>query len=585
VEGFRKVYVLLAARRRDLLAPDGPIAPFGAVPIRAVLRSTRAYGLLLEEGFHPDFLRDALDRDRFFDRLWVGVEEFPAIERIVRAEHEELWRGDVPYFEARPDGTDLLAGTGERIEKFFPEDSLDEARRRIEGMGDEDLFRQAWLTRISLGTLLLNRSQGDWPGFVLEEPAEAPGETELRTRLVRAARAVGDWFERMAVRDREHLTWVGLDLRNQIWSLYPMPEDLYSGTPGIALFLGYLAAHTGEERYAEMARCGMRTLQARLRRVADEIPNIGMFQGWGGVVYSLAHLGVLWRDPEVLAEAEAMAERIAARVAKDTYLDVVAGSAGALSALLALHHASGSRRALEVAAMCGERLLETAKPTGPGLSWRTEIGGDEPLTGFSHGAAGIAMTLLELSAVTGDERLKTVARAAFDFERESVRAEAKGRETQAEPGSSHGPTAEKAMAMSWCYGAPGRGLACLRALRHLDDLMLREDLERSVAATLERGFGKNHSLCHGDLGNLDLILQAHRDLRDEKAGAEARRLTRGILNSVERDGWICGTVANIEAPGLMNGIAGIGYGLLRAADPSRIPSVLVMERPPAGAAG
>ena len=267
---------------------------------------------------------------------------------------------------------------------------------------------------------------------------------------------------------------------------------------------------------------------------------------------------------------------------KDTYLDVVAGSAGAIAALLTLHRVNGSKRSLEVARMCGERLLETAKPNGAGISWLTEIGGDEPQTGFSHGAAGIALALVELAAMTGDERFKSAGRAAFVFEREHVWKEIGEWMEGSAPrtASEKLAAAEKAMAMSWCYGAPGEGLARLKVLRHLEDPSLREELDRSVALTLERGFGKNHSLCHGDLGNLDLILQVYRDRGDAKHGEALFRLTRAILASVEKDGWICGTVANIEAPGLMNGLAGIGYGLLRIAHPDLVPSVLVMEPPP-----
>jgi hypothetical protein len=35
----------------------------------------------------------------------------------------------------------------------------------------------------------------------------------------------------------------------------------------------------------------------------------------------------------------------------------------------------------------------------------------------------------------------------------------------------------------------------------------------------------------------------------------------------------------VETPGLMTGLAGIGYGLLRLAVPTRVPSVLVLEGP------
>jgi lantibiotic modifying enzyme len=39
------------------------------------------------------------------------------------------------------------------------------------------------------------------------------------------------------------------------------------------------------------------------------------------------------------------------------------------------------------------------------------------LTGFSHGAAGMAWALLPLAALTGDERFRTAALAALDYER------------------------------------------------------------------------------------------------------------------------------------------------------------------------
>jgi lantibiotic modifying enzyme len=89
----------------------------------------------------------------------------------------------------------------------------------------------------------------------------------------------------------------------------------------------------------------------------------------------------------------------------------------------------------------------------------------------------------------------------------------------------------------------------------------------------------NHCLCHGDLGNLDFLIQAE-PLLSSVAFVERRRfLTRAVVASVRRDGWRCGTVAGIESPSLMNGLAGIGYGLLRLAAPERVPSVLTMEPP------
>jgi type 2 lantibiotic biosynthesis protein LanM len=582
--GFHEVYELMVRNREALLAREGPMARFAGDATRAVLRSTRGYGLLLEDSFHPDFLRDGLDRDRFFDKLWVGLDELPVLERVIRHEHRDLWNGDVPYFSARPDSKDLWTSEGECLPDFFVEPALKAARRRITQMGEEDLRRQRWLTRTALGTLVLNRSEAEWQGYSLADPGIPGDEAQLRQGLLSAALDLGRWFERMAIRDQLELTWVGVDLRNQIWSLFPISEDVYAGTPGIALFLAYLSAVTGDGRYAELARSGMQTLLRRLDHVAKEVVSIGLYQGWGGIVYTLAHLGALWDDAEMLARAERFAEPILSRVPKDTDLDVVAGSAGGLEGLLALYRASGSRIAWEAAVRCGERLLETARPTGGGISWLIRIGGDELQTGFSHGASGIALALLDLSEVAGDARFRQAALGAFEFEREQFWPDLKrwmdeGTRDVARAQDVTAAAAEKSMAMTWCYGAPGVGLARLGALRLLRESRVEEELQRAVAVTLQSGFGKNHSLCHGDLGNLDLIHEAYRRNGDPKLGEAVSCLSRAILASFAKEGWLCGTVGGIEAPGLMNGLAGIGYGLLRLADPRRVPSVLLMEPP------
>ena len=56
-----------------------------------------------------------------------------------------------------------------------------------------------------------------------------------------------------------------------------------------------------------------------------------------------------------------------------------------------------------------ERLLATAKEMPRGLAWPTPMEAKAPLTGFSHGTAGIAWALLELAVLTGDDRFRAAA--------------------------------------------------------------------------------------------------------------------------------------------------------------------------------
>lgn len=578
--GFAEVYRLLLQHREELSAR---LDRFAQDPVRAVLRATRVYGLLLSESFHPDVLRDALDRDLVFDRLWIGVADQPVLARVVAVERRELHAGDIPAFSALPSSLDLWTSRGERIPGFFRATALAAARRRLDGLSEEDLWRQLNLLRLSLGTQLLNRDEVTWSRYAPVEPVPPCTPRELRSWLLIHAQALGTWFEGMALRDGRHATWIGLDFRNRVWSLGGMPEDLYAGLPGIALFLGHLGAVLGEERWGGLARAALASLFARLD--LDGPPesgpsSIGAFIGWGGALYAAACLGALWRDPGLLAAAGRLAERIPPRIGQDEDLDVVGGAAGAILGLLALGRTSGAQRPLEIAVLCGEHLLARSRAEGPGLGWRTRLAAERPLTGFSHGNAGIGLALVELAAACGDPRFLDAGLAAFAWEREAFWPELR---RWIAAGDGQPPPLESTVAMAWCYGAPGVGLSRLRALLHVRDPEARRallgEVEEAVRQTIQRGFGENHCLCHGDLGNLDFLLQARRLLDRPELDEILDRQTRAFLASLERDGWRCGTRGEVVAPALMNGLAGIGYGLLRLATPGRVPSVLALEPP------
>ncbi len=96
--------------------------------------------------------------------------------------------------------------------------------------------------------------------------------------------------------------------------------------------------------------------------------------------------------------------------------------------------------------------------------------------------------------------------------------------------------------------------------------------------TLRFGFGRNHSLCHGDLGNLELLAYAAAQVGEQGWQSSVACFAAGILRSIGEHGWRCGVPLHVETPGLMMGLAGIGDGLLRIAEPS-LPSILMLQPP------
>lgn len=573
VAGFTRIYRLLLERRDELLSEDGPLARFADDQVRILLRPTRTYGELLQGSFHPDFLSDAIERDRYFDQLWVGVEPNPYLARVISAEREDLHGGDIPMFTTLPGSRDVWPSSGEPLKDFFEQPGMTLVRRRLELMGEQDLAQQLWFIRASLTTLSVGAKESRY------RQTEPRGEAD-RDRLVAAARSVGDRLEALALRAGDEATWIGLTpSREGSWSLAPLGLDTYGGLPGVALFLGHLGALTGDERYELLAQAALRAVRRKVKQEESTMTSVGGFAGWGGIIYTFAHLGALWNRPALFDEAKAVVKFLPDLIKRDEEFDIIGGAAGCIAGLLSLCRCVPSQDVLSAAVMCGDRLLECAQPVGSSVGWTTRTAPAVRLAGFSHGAAGIAWSLLELSALTGEARFRATAVKAMEYER-SIFSPGEGnwpdlRETE---DADRKPDGDRFM-VAWCHGAPGIGIARLRSLRHMDDDRIREEVEVALKTTLDRGFGKNHSLCHGDLGNLDLILEASEELSDARSSFHLNRLAAIILESISENGWICGTPLGVESPGLMVGLAGIGYELLRLAEPARVPSVLALAPP------
>src|SRR5262249_38114409 len=162
-----------------------------------------------------------------------------------------------------------------------------------------------------------------------------------------------------------------------------------------------------------LAREALTALRRQVERDRSSIQSLGGFDGWGGIIYTLAHLGILWCEPALLAEAEAMVGLLPALIEPGEHLDVIAGAARCIGGLLALRRCRPSDRTLDAAIRCGDRLLARAVPMAQGIGWVPKGPGTQPLSGFAHGAAGFAWALLELAAWSGEERFRAAAQAAL----------------------------------------------------------------------------------------------------------------------------------------------------------------------------
>ncbi|MEM9598544.1 MAG: type 2 lanthipeptide synthetase LanM family protein [Acidobacteriota bacterium] len=585
-DGFRSGRRALVDLRDAWLAPGGGLEELWSAPVRVVLRPTRVYALLLTEGFHPQALVDAIERDQIFDRLWLGVRRQPFMESVVAAERRDLERGDVPVFTTRAGSRHLWDADGRDLGPLLPESAADGLRRRLGlvGTAEDDLqdglIDAAFELRRAEQGRRARRGSGVDAAVVTGSKALAP--STIRGRWLALARRAGDELLASAFRGTLGATWcVPRRLAARRWTLIEAGPDLYYGLSGIALFLAALARETGEETYGDGADGAIETLR---RQLLTEDPGLrgelglasaGAYDGLGGVVYALVQLAHLRRDPALLDLAVEQLAPLASAVEADGYHDLVSGTAGALLAVRRLAAVRPESEAGELADRCGELLAARAEPQDVGVGWRPAAGG-APLAGLAHGVAGIAWALAEAGGHGAS------VGAALDYE-ESLRTGGNWRDVRPRPEG-----VEERSLVAWCHGAAGVGLGrlgMLEASSALDSSLvgrLEGDLHLAVDTLLERGFGLGHSLCHGDLGNLDALWQCLGRV-GEDGGTRRRRasdLEVAVLESVETQGWRFGSPGGTRPPGLMVGLAGIGYGALRRAAPERVPSVLRLATAP-----
>ncbi|MDJ0944430.1 MAG: lanthionine synthetase LanC family protein [Kiloniellales bacterium] len=413
--------------------------------------------------------------------------------------------------------------------------------------------------------------------------------TADRGHCLETALAIGLRLTEEAMWHRDRCTWLGPEAGPEAASQVvtrttyrTLGPDLYAGSSGLALFLAQLHVATDHPAARKAALGAIAQAYSTLQAVPPAV-RFGLYAGWSGIALAAVRVGTLLDTPEWIEKALALLGQLAREDPRQAEPDLLAGVAGGVVALLVLWEALDEAALLEMALRQGDVLLAAAEPADAGRSWTSVSHPENPgLTGFSHGASGIGYALFELFAATGDARYLDVAQAAFDYERLWYDPDAanwpdlRGRLHQ-KPETGSSPPFQTA----WCHGAPGIALARLRAYarfcdeRHRDEALTALD---TTACAVEAGLSSqnhNYSLCHGMAGNADILLCGHRILdedRPDDIGLVHRVAGLGIqLYSRAGNVWPCGIPE--ETPGLMLGLAGIGYFYLRVAD-SSVPSTL-----------
>ncbi len=561
------------------------LAGFATCPIRVVLRATETYAELSRMLWHPVSLHDeAAGLRKAADLLTRQSEKLPGAPtdpKVIDAEAAGLLGGDIPFFSTTP-GVGCLDGPGGTWGE--QRDLVADALRRWRGR-DPALDHQ--VIQAALVSAYLNEG---WLPAEKRMVATRPRKDDLDRRRREVAAAIAGGLLESSVHGGDGtVTWITPVLNPTGWSVQALSPDMYGGAYGVAVLAAAYLAEAGQGRADEVPGLEplladvLRTITTAEDRDAEELarggPKVrpeppGGYVGLGSRIWGwllLRGLGVA--GSEAIARACALAERIPEAVAADDTYDLLTGMAGAVVPLLRLAECTKDERWSGMAFAIGERLAALATPTESGAYWAN---GKYPngLGGLAHGATGIGWALSRLAdaaeATASSPAFGVLADRAFAFEESLYDPKERGWRDMREVGR------PGVIAAAWCHGAGGIGVVAADRLARGGGPQWEDVLRRAAAGCWADGFGWNHTLCHGDLGSWEVLAHAM-EAGPAPEGLDRETLSAHILGTLEEYGPISGLARNAFTPGLLPGVGGVAYQLLRMHPDSGLPSVLLPD--------
>jgi type 2 lantibiotic biosynthesis protein LanM len=568
---------------------------FKGKPRRLVARSTRLYFTIQRQMLEPAALRNAVQHGLKLEQLcrsFVLASVKPNNWNMFHAEVNQMEQLDIPFYEHLVDGEDLpLPGNLDSILAFMTSSGLRAARKRLEALDADEIQFQQQLIRGSVAARHLSTAVSYTP----EDPSQLHGEHSSGNQELLGADSycaeafkIGEELWATAIHDRKgRPEWLGMDLGADGESFHfgLIGSSLYSGTSGIGVLLAKLAQvcqARGDAAGAALWRQRAWSTLAPLADLAERKDSAQLFRLVRDLPYGIAGSGGILLTLNLLMEvglgdAAPLANQLIAqlrreRVLADQGLDVISGITGLIGPLLQL----GSAEALSLAFICGERLLESQLESG---GWPQANVRKPALTGFSHGAAGMAAALARLAQATDQDRFAAAAQRAVAYER-SVYVAASGNwpdfRSTSEP---------LQFMLSWCHGAPGILLSrlVLRASGLADGACESElaAARSSTTTALETLSGKVKPgpahLCCGDFGLTSLLridaLISGCPLPPIVAQVESTQVGQAQIN--RHYTFFSVDSGSLNLPGLLTGKAGVALALLEAVDGQRwVPQVL-----------
>ncbi|HGO4018601.1 TPA: type 2 lanthipeptide synthetase LanM [Staphylococcus aureus] len=483
---------------------------------RILLRDTNQYGVIISHMYHPDFLKDMLDREKILENMWG----FPYPNKgIIYSEVEQMKKSDIPIFYFNTSEKYIFDDFNNKYEGILKDTSFNYFEKNIENLNMSEVEKQCEIIDVLYPDFYSKIREKNLHNDDNDDNENFKTQIDYEEELFKIANKIID----TSLSKRNPLWLYPENYEGDKWTLKLTDMSFYKGIPGIFLFFNYLCRYSSNSKYKSFYDNLVNNIPDEVIIENHEIglnSNLGYFYAISLIDdYGKYKLKFVRYIKKVLNEMEKIDLKEI-----DNYTDYINGALPFINSLIRLYKIGIDRKqTLSLIIKFADHLHY--------LVGKSDV--QSMPTSFGHGIEGVIFTLKNVYRITDIYKYKKT----LDYLNDSKEKKS---------------TVED---LTWCNGALGK-------IINKD-----EQLEHSNISILD-----NDCLCHGNLGIVDILAE---NIMNKQEKDTIDFILRKIISYKNKNGrYKLIDTTYFPDTTLFCGITGIGFTLLKVLSKGKIPSVL-----------
>lgn len=588
INGFKEAYNFFSNNKNKISRGISEIKSFETTSNRMVINPTSFYELLFNELVLPESLHGDISLRELLESIILSdtYKELGDPEVLLESIINQLLYCDIPFFYVKKDGIELYDGLDKVVLSNFNFNNkigIQTISEKLMMLSNEDLVMQ--LTIIN-STIKIAFDKFKVKHVKEKDLIDFKTNKLLSYDFLKTAEIIGNNIYNSKILIGDEINWVGKNrnLKDGIYETMPMNQSLYDGNIGIALFYNYLYKYTGKNKYRDISI----KLFSQNKEIFYLLKELNYFQtlptqfkehfnltAFGypvNLIYLMNHFPSVFFDRKLERD---IFNEIDNFIPYTENFDFFSGLSGLIDVLLGEKNIAVNKKYQKILDHSVNTLIKKSIERKDQVFWIFKDPFDNyrkmELGGFAHGSAGIAYVLNKLFEKVKNDKYLNIAYSVLTHDRSFFVKSINGwRDGRSIDHVYDGGT--------WCHGSGGIALSRLLLMNSgLKDELFNDEV-MIAASKLKKTIGGNQCICHGDMGNLEMLYAIGKYFEDKSILKIVDQKLKIISDQINIGKKIkCGDDSIEQLMGLFTGITGIGYQFLRFLDWENVPSLLCLE--------